>query len=113
MSLPQLFRAAFILLSFIQGGGRSVGMQSNTNLWHCNIAAHPGRRVHELAHAFLSRDIYNADDTISTGRWYDLMGNHDNLPMPSGYNMIDKALWYKEQNIVRLTFDDDYPMDKR
>ena len=35
-------------------------------------------------------------------------------PVPStGYNMIDKALWYREENILRLRFNDHYPMDKK
>jgi hypothetical protein len=98
-----------------RSSARKVALKADTYLWHCSTGAHWGRRAHEIAHAFLSGDLYGGakgSNLIATGSLFDLMGSHNSQQRPSGYNMVERASWIAAGNIKVLTPKTDYPSDK-
>ena len=79
--------------------GDTVTLAPSTNLWIISYTSHWGRRIHELAHAIASGDLYGATGFIADGAPWDMMGNHNNMPLFSGYNIVDRLGWYSAANV--------------
>lgn len=86
--------------------GDTVTLAPATYLWIISYNAHWGRRTHELGHAIASGDLYGATGVISDGSRWDMMGNHNQMPLFSGYNMVDRLSWYDAANVVNLNWTD-------
>lgn len=84
--------------------GDTVTLAPNTYLWNIHYAAHWGRRIHELAHAIASRDLYGDTGYIADGESWDMMGDHNSMPLFSGYNMADRLQWYNGANVRTLSW---------
>ena len=93
-----------------RASGRSISLQSNTYLWYISTVSHWGRRVHEIGHSMFIGDIYGKDLTISTGSKYEIMGSHNLMSRPTGYNLVDLVGWYADANVKKLAIAD-YPSD--
>jgi len=86
--------------SVTDSDGDTVNLAPNTNLWVISYTSHWGRRIHELAHAIASGDLYGATGFISDGSLWDMMGNHNMMPLFSGYNMVERLKWYRSEDDV-------------
>ncbi|XOF33597.1 MAG: IPT/TIG domain-containing protein [Candidatus Electrothrix sp. YB6] len=82
--------------------GHTVTLAPSTYLWVIAYNAHWGRRIHELSHAIASPDLYGRTGYISDGSRWDMMGNHNHMPLFSGYNMLDRLDWYDNPNVQFL-----------
>lgn len=80
----------------------TVTLAPSTYLWIISYNAHWGRRIHELAHAIASGDLYGETGYISDGSRWDMMGVHNRMPLFSGYNMVDRLDWYNNPNVQTL-----------
>ena len=79
--------------------GDTVTLAPSTNLWIISYTSHWGRRIHELAHAIASSDLYNDTGVIADGEDWDMMGDHNRMPLFSGYNIVDRLAWYGAANV--------------
>jgi hypothetical protein len=92
--------------SITDSDGDIVTLANNTNLWIISYDSHWGRRIHELAHAIASRDLYGDTGFISDAGPFDMMGRHNNMPLFSGYNIFDKLGWYGNANVRELAWSE-------
>ena len=101
----------------------TISLDHPTYLWVISYNAHWGRRVHELAHATASRDLYADTGVIATAAPWDMMGNHNRMPLFSGHNIVDRLDWYvdvedvpssnlSDSNVLRLNWTDSPNHDK-
>ena len=95
--------------------GDTISLGGETYLWVISYNAHWGRRVHELAHATASGDLYGDTGVVATAAPWDMMGNHNGMPLFSGHNIVDRLDWYTDvedvaspadSNVVRLNWTD-------
>ncbi|MGH9462514.1 MAG: IPT/TIG domain-containing protein, partial [Vicinamibacteria bacterium] len=86
--------------SITDSDGDTVNLAPSTYLWIVSYTSHWGRRIHELAHAIASGDLYGATGFISDGSRWDMMGNHNQMPLFSGYNMVERLKWYRSEDDV-------------
>ncbi|SDN34929.1 hypothetical protein SAMN05660642_04630 [Geodermatophilus siccatus] len=80
--------------------GHTVNLAANTYLWVIHWDAHWGRRTHEIGHAIASGDLYSATGFIHDGVLWDMMGEHNRMPLFSGHNMVERLGWYKRESDV-------------
>lgn len=93
----------------------TITLDHPTYLWVISYNAHWGRRIHELAHAVASRDLYGDTGIIATASPWDMMGSHNRMPLFSGHNIVDRLDWYtdvedvpdpSDSNVLRLRWTD-------
>lgn len=95
--------------------GDTITLDHPTYLWVISHNAHWGRRIHELAHAVASPDLYGDTGFIADAAPWDMMGNHNRMPLFSGHNIVDRLDWYtdvedvpdpEDSNVLRLRWTD-------
>jgi hypothetical protein len=112
------------VFQYNDGAGTNINITVNhdLNLLAIQESANWGRFAHELGHnivsvptalsaspgaATLGEDVYESDlvdPSAATAHKFEMMGDHDNHPLFSAYN-LEKLGWYNGSNILNLQWD--------